>query len=57
MELVKDASGKPKSIIIEVRATVAGEGWASSAGEVIQRKPPNRGVTEASDVDSSKNPG
>jgi hypothetical protein len=57
VELVKDASGKPTGIIIKGSGTFAGEGWMSSKGEVIPHKSPNYNVTEANDVDSSKNPG
>ena len=57
MELVKDASGEPTGIIITGGGTIAGEGRMSSKGEVIPRKSPNHNVTEANDVDSSKNTG
>jgi hypothetical protein len=56
-ELVKDASGKPTGSVIKGSSIFAGEGRISSKGEVISRKPPNHNVTEANDVDSSKNPG
>ena len=57
MELVKDASGKPTGIIVNISGTIAGEGRMISKGEVIQRKSSNRDAAEASDVDSPKNLG
>ena len=54
-ELVRDASGKPTGLIIEGRGTFTGEGRLIAKGEATPPKPPNHNVTEASDVDNSKN--
>lgn len=57
MELVKDASGKPTGIVIEISATMTGDGSISSRGEVAQRKSPSHDVTDIGPKDCSERSG
>ena len=56
-ELVRNASGKTTGLIVEGRGTFTGEGRLIAKGEATPPKSPNHNLTEASDVNNSKNLG